>query len=48
MCDFAIWNGAKLGLATGAGTSISNYDPNHISRVRKIYAALPDPQPDLA
>lgn len=44
MCDFAIWNGKELGLGTGAGTSITNYDPTLISRVRKMYSELPDPK----
>lgn len=44
MCDFAIWNGKELGLGTGAGTSITNYDAGLISRVRKLYSELPDPK----
>lgn len=46
MCDFAIWNGKELGLATGAGAAITNYDPSLISRVRKLYSELPDPKGD--
>lgn len=46
MCDFAVWNGAKLGLPTGAGERLTNYDPPHVSRVRKLYSELPDPKPE--
>lgn len=42
MCDFAVWNGMELGLPTGAGTSIANYDQALISRVRKLFSELPD------
>jgi len=44
MCDFAVWTGAELGLATAAGTSLTNYDLAHVARVRKLFSDLPDPK----
>lgn len=47
MCDFAIWNGKLLGHPTSAGDAIANYEPAHVSRIRKLFAELPDPEPPL-
>ncbi len=47
MCDFAVWNGAELGLPTNAGTSLTNYDLALVARVRKLFSELPDPKSEL-
>ena len=47
MCDYAVWIGGKLGLPSGGGPGITNYDATLVSRVRKLYSELPDPPPVL-